>query len=112
MKPFNKILVENVALNSSGTASVETEVVEMEHLFVSSVHTKWTKTGGTVAGTIVNKKSNDGTFWLDIDSTNLTDANGSSGKEYTDIGYRYFKSLITLTGGAATIYQVVNAKGA
>lgn len=112
MKIYNPISINNFDLDSAGVATISSPVVDMESLYVSSVHSKWTKTGvGVLAGTVVNQKSNDGVIWYDIDSTAIGNASGSSAKEYTDIGYRYFKSVITLTGGTATIYQSICAKG-
>lgn len=112
MKIYNSLTVENVALDSAGVTSVTSPVIDMESLIVSEVHTSWTKTGvGVLAGTVSNQKSNDGVVWFEIESTVIGNLTGKSAKAYTDIGYRYFKSVITLSGGTATIYQVVNAKG-
>lgn len=110
MSLYNDVTI-NTALDASGTATITGPAVDLRGLCFASIHTKWTKTGGTLAGTVVNQKSNDGVLWFTIDSTSIGDSSSSSAKEYVDIGYRYIQSVITLTGGAATIYQATCAKG-
>jgi hypothetical protein len=112
MRTNSRILVDNEALVFGATAAYTSDVLDLSHCWAYSTFLKWTKDGGTVGGTIIPYKSADGVNWVAMTTTNLTDGNGSIHTDYSDVAYPFYKVVITLSGGSATIYCASYQKGA
>ena len=100
-----------VSLDAAADATYTSHALGIEHCFGYSIHGKWTKVGGTLAGTFKTYKSNDGIYWIEVGTTNITDASGNKEYEVSDAMYRYVKYEITLSGGSATVLVNTFIKG-
>ena len=108
-----KILPDSASatLDIAATATYTSDVFVLEHCFSYSIHAKWTKVAGTVGGTFKTFKSNDGAYWIEVSSTNISDASGAKDLEVVDVAYRYLKYVCTLTGGSVTFQGETFIKG-
>ena len=100
-----------VSLDAAATAVYTSDSFVMEGCFGYSIHAKWTKVGGTLSGTFKTYKSNNGSYWIEVGTTNIADASGNKEFEVSDAMYRYVKYVCTLTGGSATLQVETFIKG-
>jgi hypothetical protein len=100
------------ALDSAGTATYTSETINLEHCWGFSFHALWTRTGGAIAGSFKSQKSNDGSYWIDYDSTVIANAaTGHTEDEHADSMFRYVRFVANLTSGTATFQVNTMIKG-
>lgn len=99
------------SLDAAATATYTSDSFVLEGCFGYSIHAKWTKVGGVLAGTFKTFKSNDNAYWIEVGTTNIVDASGAKEFEVADAMYRYVKYVCTLTGGSATLQVETFIKG-
>ncbi len=99
------------SLDAAGTTTYTSPSLGIEHCFGYSIHAKWTKVSGAVAGSIKTQKSNDGIYWIDVTTQAITDASGNKEFEVADAMYKAVRIVAVLTGGVATFNIPTYVKG-
>lgn len=99
------------SLNAAATATYTSDSIVIEHCYGYSIHAKWTKVSGTLAGSCKTQKSNDGIYWIDVTTQAITDASGNKEYEVSDAMYKYVRFVATLTGGVADFAVNAHIKG-
>lgn len=97
------------------------EVLDLFSIYGYSIHSKWAKDSGTVAGTLKVQVSNDpeakdnpdNAQWKSLDCSEVAVSDGDGEHFYNigDIYYRFMRIYYQLSSGAITVNNYFNSKG-